>query len=83
MLTRPAGHEADARKSEAEDEAEAQKVFKAEATMHEAEARKSEAEDEAEAQKVFKAEATMYEAEARHVKEQLGVYEHEDIVLTS
>jgi len=26
----------------------------------------------------FKAEATMYEAEARHVREQLGVYEHED-----
>jgi len=26
----------------------------------------------------FEAEATMYEAEARHVREQLGVYEHED-----
>jgi len=34
MLTRPAGHEAEARKSEAE----AQKFFKAEATMYEAEA---------------------------------------------
>jgi len=31
MLTRPAGHEAEARKSEAEDEIEAQKIFKAEA----------------------------------------------------
>ena len=31
MLTRPAGHEAEARKSEAEDEA--QKFFEAEATM--------------------------------------------------
>jgi len=37
MLTRPAGHEAEARKSEAE--AEAQKNFEAEATMYEAEAR--------------------------------------------
>ena len=27
MLTRPAGHEAEARKSEDEDEAEAQKIF--------------------------------------------------------
>jgi len=35
MLTRPAGHEAEARKSDAE----AQKFFKAEATMYEAEAR--------------------------------------------
>jgi len=43
MLTRPAGHEAkaEARKSDAEDEAEAQKFFEAEAkaTMYEAEAR--------------------------------------------
>jgi len=41
MLTRPAGHEAkaEARKSEAEDEAETQFFFEAEATMHEAEAR--------------------------------------------
>jgi len=33
----------------------------------------------------FKAEATMYEAEAKHVREQLSVYEHEDldIALTS
>jgi len=37
MLTRPAGHEAkaEARKSEAEDEAEAQIFFEAEATMYE------------------------------------------------
>jgi len=35
MLTRPAGHEAEARKSEAEDEA--QIFFEAEATMYEAE----------------------------------------------
>jgi len=27
----------------------------------------------------FEAEATMYEAEARHVREQLSVYEHEDL----
>jgi len=39
MLTRPAGHEAEARKSEAEDEDEAQKIFEAEATTYEAEAR--------------------------------------------
>jgi len=43
MLTRPAEHEAKAgaRKSEAEDEVEAQKIFEAEAeaTMYEAEAR--------------------------------------------
>jgi len=39
MLTRPAGHEAEARKSEAEDETEAQNVFEAEATMYEAKAR--------------------------------------------
>jgi len=32
MLTRPAGHEAEARKSEAEDEA--QNFFEAEATMY-------------------------------------------------
>jgi len=40
MLTRPAGHEAEteARKSEAEDEAKAEKIFEAEATMYEAEA---------------------------------------------
>jgi len=40
MLTRPAGHEAkaEARKSEAEDEAEAKNFFEAEATMYEAEA---------------------------------------------
>jgi len=31
MLTRPAGHEAEARKSEAKDEAQAQKFFEAEA----------------------------------------------------
>ena len=39
MLTKPAGHEAkaEARKSEAEDEA--QNFFEAEATMYEAEAR--------------------------------------------
>ena len=51
----------------------------------EAEARKSEAEDEAEAQNFFEAEARMYEAEARHVREQLSVYNDEDIgiVLTS
>jgi len=28
----------------------------------------------------FEAEATMYEAEARHVREQLSVYEHEDVL---
>jgi len=28
--------------------------------------------------KFFEAEATVYEAEARHVREQLGVYEHDD-----
>jgi len=41
MLTRPAGHEAkaEARKSQAEDEAEAQNFFEDEATMYEAEAR--------------------------------------------
>ena len=41
MSTRPAGHEAkaQARKSEAEDEAEAQIFFEVEATMYEAEAR--------------------------------------------
>jgi len=41
MLTRPAEHKAKAgaRKSEAEDEVEAQKIFEAEATMYEAEAR--------------------------------------------
>jgi len=41
MLTRPAGHEAkaEAKKSEAEDEAEAPIFFAAEATMYEAEAR--------------------------------------------
>jgi len=52
-VTRPAGHEAkaEARKSEAEDEAEAQKFFEAEATMYEAEARCHEAEIEAEARK--------------------------------
>jgi len=38
MSTMPAGHEAEARKSEAEDEVEAQKFFEAEATMYEAEA---------------------------------------------
>jgi len=43
MLTRPAGHEAkaeaEARKSEADDEAEAQNFFEAETTMYEAETR--------------------------------------------
>jgi len=28
----------------------------------------------------LEAEATMYEAEARHVREQLSVYEHEDVL---
>jgi len=37
MLTRPAGHEAEARKIE--DEAETQKFFEVEATMYDAEAR--------------------------------------------
>ena len=37
MITRPAGHNAEARKSE--DEAEAQHFFEAEATVYEAEAR--------------------------------------------
>ena len=39
MLTRPAGHEAEAEARKSEDEAEAQKFFEAEATVYEAEAR--------------------------------------------